>query len=94
MKKSIHEELVRVAYVMIYKNAIPSVDFDELMDKSPRDHQGVIEIPWRNYEIDEEVFDDIIIKISKEYKLNTVEARQLRSAMILGATPLFSNRHL
>lgn len=58
-----HDEIDRVIigiYRELYKNAEPQADFDELVRRCPLNERGQIDIPFNDYQIEKDKFDEII----------------------------------
>lgn len=78
--KKIHDCIVE-----IYKNADPPADFNELKEKSPRDEDGKIRIPFMDYTIKSHVLTGIVNKYNK--KLRPRDKASFNMAIYLGPTP-------
>jgi hypothetical protein len=82
-------EAAMLCYTELYKQSTPSANFQELMDNATINETGQKEIPFLNYEIEEEVCDRIIGSIIKKYKFKDWEAKGFRASIILGCSPKF-----
>ena len=87
MKESKVEKAILHFYIEIYKVAIPSVDFNDLVDKAPINKYGQKEIAFNSYEVDVELFDKILQQTCKQFKLNLREKKMFMFEAYLGASP-------
>ena len=87
MKESKVEKAILHFYIEIYKVAIPSVDFNDLVDKAPINKYGQKEIAFNSYEVDVELFDKILQQTCKKFKLNLREKKMFMFEAYLGASP-------
>jgi hypothetical protein len=87
MKQSKVEKAILHFYIEIYKVAIPSVDFNDLVDKAPINKYGQKEIAFNSYEVDVELFDKILQQTCKQFKLNLREKKMFMFEAYLGASP-------
>jgi hypothetical protein len=87
MKESKVEKAILHFYIEIYKVAIPSVDFNDLVDKAPINKYGQKEIAFNSYEVDVELFDKIVQQTCKKFKLNLREKKMFMFEAYLGASP-------
>jgi hypothetical protein len=87
MKQSKVEKAILHFYIEIYKVAIPSVDFNDLVDKAPINKYGQKEIAFNSYEVDVELFDKIVQQTCKKFKLNLREKKMFMFEAYLGASP-------
>lgn len=92
MKTTRLEKLKNAAiecYAELYANATPKADFYELMEKSPKNERGQIDIPFMNYSIEEEKFDEILNKFinDKKLKMTNSEKEDFRVTINLGCSP-------
>lgn len=79
-------EIIMDIYRELYINATPSVDFDELMAASPV-IDGVKQIPYMDYEIEDRVMDAIIEKHLKKNKVKKHLYASYRFEVYLGCSP-------
>lgn len=72
----------------LYARSTPVGDFDNLMETSPLNHMGQIDIPFNNYEIDEKLFYEITEKHEKTIKPKW-KRRGFLASVSLGCSPKF-----
>jgi hypothetical protein len=77
-------------YKELYLQSTPSADFDELMKTCSKNKLGQIEIPYNDYEIEEELFNKILVKNSKG--LSKFHKQILKTTVVLGCSPKFKNK--
>jgi hypothetical protein len=87
-----YNEAMMLCYTELYKQSTPSADFQELIDNATINESGQKEIPFLNYEIEEEVCDNIIDSVIKKYKFKNWEAKSFRTSIILGCSPKFTKK--
>ena len=77
-------------YRELYANATPPASFDELLENATVNEQGQKVIPFLDYEIDEDVFEEIVADTIKVYKINRSFLKQsFRFTILLGCSPKF-----
>ena len=70
-------------YRQLYKEAEPSVDFDELIKSEETSNEN-----WfMNYFLDEEREVEIIESFLKKHKCTPIERKKIRAEIYLGAAP-------
>jgi hypothetical protein len=90
MKKTKYENCIMGIYKDAFKKAAPSADFEELMRISPKNEKGEIVIPYNDYIIDEEVFEEIVDKRLKKHKITEKRYKQnIKMIVYLGCSPKF-----
>lgn len=87
MKDKVKDTIYDI-YRELYFYATPSIDFDKLRDESPVEN-GVSIIPYSDYEIDKEQYEEIINRNLCNKKLRPSERNQIRIAIALGCSPKF-----
>jgi hypothetical protein len=94
MKATKNEEAAMwECYRRLYKASEPSADFDELLKAAPTNEKGQKVIDFMAYEIDPDVYIEIVNGTIKEFKLKPKYRVDLfRRTMILGATPKFKKQ--
>lgn len=83
-EKAIHE-----CYKRLYKASTPSVDFDELVQNATINKLGEKVIDFNSYEIDHEMFSEIVKKVIKEYKIEIWKRQLFKNTIMLGCSPKF-----
>jgi hypothetical protein len=77
-------------YRELYANATPPASFDELLENATVNEQGQKVIPFLDYEIEEDVFEEIVADTIKVYKINRSFLKQsFRFTILLGCSPKF-----
>lgn len=74
-------------YRRVYKRATPSADFDTLLENATVNDRGEKEIPFNDFELSRDDFEDILDGVSKKFKLSVRERETVSFEMNLGATP-------
>ena len=87
MKKT--DEILLTCYQELYANSEPKADFNELMDKASINEFGQKVIDYMAYEIDENLFEEIIQGVFKKYKLNKHNKELFKRSIYLGCSPKF-----
>lgn len=77
-------------YRELYANATPSVSFDELLKNSIINKDGKREIPYMDYEIEEEILNKIINDAMNIHKIkHKILKHSFRSSILSGCSPKF-----
>jgi hypothetical protein len=76
-------------YYELYAAATPSIDFELLIEKSPRNEKGQIIIPYDDYEIEESIYNEIIKNIINATKLTKYQKDAIIRSIYLGCSPRF-----
>jgi hypothetical protein len=82
-------ELITNIYRELYKNSTPSADFDELVKNATTNELGQLEIPSMDYEISEEIFNEIVETNLKQNRLSKWYKNGIRNTIMLGCSPKF-----
>lgn len=85
MKKE--EKIIMDIYRALYKASTPSADFDELMENAALDDSGRKLIPYNDYLISIDTYDEIISSILKDKRLTKLNKSAIRSSIHLGCSP-------
>jgi hypothetical protein len=75
-------------YREMYANADPKADFDVLVEKAETNELGQKVIPFNDYLIDRDVFQEILDRHRKKIK-PTYLRKAFRIAIVLGCSPKF-----
>lgn len=94
MKKKDWNKIIHETYELLFKASEPSVDFNELLANATINDEGMKDIGFMNYEIDEDVMRNIIVEQAKKYKMSHYEGRAFSVSMYLGASPKTKHREL
>ena len=73
-------------YRELFKKANPSTDFDKLVENATINEHGEKEIPFNDYEIDDNLLREIIDKYAKELKYKWMRIR-FKNTILLGCSP-------
>lgn len=76
-------------YKELYLQSTPPADFEELMKTCPKNNLGQVEIPYNEHEIEEELFNEILVKNSKN--LSKFHKQILKTTVLLGCSPKFKS---
>lgn len=76
-------------YRELFANSTPKGDFDAMMAEAEKNEFGQLVIPFMDYELEEEKFEEILNKYanSKDLKFNEYDKRAFRTAIYLGCSP-------
>ena len=74
-------------YRDLYDNAEPKANFDELVANAKINERKEKEIPYNDYEIDGELFDEIFEKHMKKNKISKRQEKAFRFEIYLGCSP-------
>ena len=85
MKKE--EKIIMDIYRALYKASTPSADFDELMENAALDDSGRKLIPYNDYLISIDTYDEIISSMLKDKRLTKLNKAAIRSTIHLGCSP-------
>jgi hypothetical protein len=84
-EKAIHE-----CYVRLFKESEPSVDFNTLMLEAKINDKGEKIIPFEDYEITLEKYDEIVDSIINEYDIKPeYSVKMFKTTIALGCSPKF-----
>lgn len=90
--KTKEEKAIHYCYCELFKNATPSADFNELLKNAKINKLGEKEIPFNDYEIEQEKLDEIIEKSIKKFNFKSNYYKQLfRNTIYLGCSPRKKN---
>jgi len=82
------EELALLeCYRRLFKQATPSADFDKLCEDATLDEQGRKIIPFLDYELEDDEFKEVLLKIIKEYKIKPHRRKAFEITILLGCSP-------
>lgn len=90
MKDKKIDEAIMHCYRELYANATPPASFDELLENATTNEQGQKFIPFLDYEIAEDLFEEIVADTIKVYKINRSFLKQsFRFTILMGCSPKF-----
>ena len=76
-------------YRELFANATPPASFDELLENATVNEQGQKVIPFLDYEIEEDVFEEIVVDTIKVYKIKKHISAPFRFTILMGCSPKF-----
>lgn len=89
MSKNIDKAMMH-CYRELFANATPTASFDDLLDNATINEQGQKVIPFLDYEIAEDLFEEIVAATIKVYKINRSYLKQsFRFTILMGCSPKF-----
>ena len=83
------DEAMMHCYRELYSNATPPASFDELLENATTNEQGQKVIPYNDYEIEEDLFEEIVKDAIKYYKIKKSIRVPFRNTILLGCSPKF-----
>jgi len=83
------EKALLECYRRLFKESTPSGDFDKLVEEATINEDGKKEIPFRDYEIAEDVFHNIVKETMSSFKIVKYRQRMFSNAVYLGCSPNF-----
>lgn len=87
MKKKNWNKIIHETYELLFKASEPPADFNELLNNAVINEDGKKDIGFMNYEIDEDIMSDIMLKQSDKYKMSKLEQRSFSISIYLGCSP-------
>lgn len=83
------EKIIWETYELLYKASEPSVDFNKLVKEAKINKMGQKEIPYNDYLISQESFNEILDNQIKKYKLKSFNILSFKNTITLGCSPKF-----
>ena len=80
------DKMIFKCYKALYKAATPAANFQTLVDTAVINERGEKEIPFMEYEIDEETYDKIVEKYMNRLK-PVYRRRAFKTTIALGCSP-------
>ena len=74
-------------YRRAYAASTPKGDFDAMIENAPINEFGQKVIPYLKYECEQDVMDQIIADVLKEYKVPKWRRPMFRNSFMLGCSP-------
>lgn len=81
------DKIIHEIYSELFKASTPSVSFDELVENATINERGQKEIPFMDYEIEEEKLDEIFNAAMKRHKVPKWMVNKFRFTIYLGCSP-------
>lgn len=85
------EQAILECYRRLFKASTPSGDFDKLLAQAEKNEINQKVIPFMDYEIEKNTFDNIIQDIFEEYNIKKQRQRFFKTAILLGCSPKIKN---
>jgi len=83
------EDLMHNIYCELYANSTPYADFQKLIDTAELNDLGQKIIHFDDYEIDKDLYDQIVKKHLKDCKLPKWYKESVSRGILLGCSPKF-----
>ena len=80
------DQIILDCYCELFKKSTPSADFNELMENATINDRGEKEIPFMDYEIDDELLIEIVDKYAKQFKTKW-KKKAFSTTIFLGCSP-------
>jgi hypothetical protein len=81
------EKAMLECYRRLFKASTPSGDFDDLVSNAKLNKRGQKEIPFMDYEIEEEMMSNIVNEVTAEFKIKGYRKNAFRASIYLGCSP-------
>lgn len=92
MKNNKIESAILHCYRELYANATPPASFDELLKTAEINEFNQKVIKFLDYEISEELFDDILQDTFKLFFITGKDKQRFKTEILLGCCPKFKNK--
>lgn len=89
MKETKEQKIIWDIYRELYKASTPSADFDELVNSAEKNELGQKIIPFNDYEISLEDYQEIIERNLKGQRLTKLKKQAIKNSVALGCSPRF-----
>jgi hypothetical protein len=89
-----YDKAILECYQLLYFNATPSANFDLLVENAALNAQGQKVINYDFYEIEEDVFNKIIIDMIKKHKIKKCYRGMFERTILFGCSPKFKRNVL
>lgn len=87
MKQEKIDNAITECYRRLFKASTPQGDFDKLVEEAEIDERGQKVIPFMDYEIEEDVMDNIVEDIIEEYNVPKYLKDRFKTTIYLGCSP-------
>jgi len=81
------DKILYEIYSRLYKASSPSADFEELVANAKINEEGKRVINFMDYEIDNDVMDNIIETVLKENRVRKDQRGKYKTTIYLGCSP-------
>lgn len=86
-------EIMWNIYRDLYANSEPHGNFDMLVENAPILDDGRKYIPYNDYEIEEDVMNEIINQHLSSHRLSKIDKQTIRAGILLGCSPKTKIKH-
>lgn len=76
-------------YQELYENSTPKGDFKTMVENAKLNERGQKIIPYNEYEIEEDVFEEIVDRHLKATRFVAYIKKSIRNGVLLGCSPKF-----
>lgn len=92
MKKDKIDTALLHCYRQLYAHSTPAANFDKLLEEAKTNQFGQKVIDFMSYELDEELFRDILEQTIVDYKIKNYQKQMFRNTIFLGCSPKFKKK--
>lgn len=85
--KGTDEQILHEMYRLAFRASTPRGDFDEMLANATINSFGQKEIPFMDYECDEDILDDIVTRTMLKYDIPLHQQRKFSVSFYLGCSP-------
>jgi hypothetical protein len=89
MKKQKLEQAMWHCYRQLFAHSTPPANFDDLVENATLNDRGQKEIPFNDYELDYNKFNEILEQTIKDFKITNLYKQPFRNSIYLGCSPKF-----
>lgn len=89
MKSDKLKKIILNCYEELYQNSTPKGNFKELLANAELNERGEKVIPFDDYRLDRDIYESIVDKYIKKYKMNAYTQKVFNFQMYLGCGPKF-----
>lgn len=87
------DDIMMKCYTELFKKAIPSANFQTLMDEAEKNENDQLVIPFMDYEIDENLYYKIVKKYAKRIRPE-YRYQAFKNTIALGCSPKFKTNEI
>jgi len=88
------EDVMTSIYTELYAVSEPSVSWDYLIESAELNEQGQKIIPYNDYQINQEIYEEIVKRHLKELKVPKWRKEAISRGILLGCSPKFKKPQL
>jgi hypothetical protein len=82
-------EAIYECYCLMYEHSEPKGDFNKLIETATLNEYNQKIIPFNDYEINENTYDEIINAVIKSFKIPKHQQQMFKNTIALGCSPRF-----